>query len=524
MKLNGKTEFKVRTKATRVIRHGTWEERSTAGNITHEFACDWDVCDGDALVCVMVPTVQMFRDDDNIPHIVASVRFLEVTDDGHLNLIRRTEDLDMNTIRQGMVFATKIAAGFCHTLTYSDDLLRGIAQLVDMSAAEMFDLANSDVMSNESVEAIVNPDSDPHESAVEQFRKKMTIGAIVAVDKHGGIGARGSIPWGRLPGDMAHFKKETEGKAVVMGVETAKSMGKMFPLKGRLNIVVSSNPAGIGGDLNEHMAKVGSAGAGMVFEGWNGDRFVEMPQTDGAEPRVIVCEHIGIAIQEARERLKHVMIIGGERMYEVGLAECDHVWVTRVDALHPECDRFFCGMLRSHWEVQETRNVNELVNGQSGELLAYKFVPTRLHLRDFPKGGVPSRDDRMRHTVPWPWTSDELQRMKCINTIRQRSGNEAAAMASLINMIRLEDVDDWSKVKDSPQGVMDHIQKVGDILAHVEAVMRGNRFWRIKKMGAQYVYYVAHPSLREIIVPWDGRGGDDQEMRTKRERMEDDTE
>lgn len=53
------------------------------------------------------------------------------------------------------------------------------------------------------------------------------------------IGRGNDIPW-HLPEDMAHFKEQTLGQAVVMGRLTWESLPERFrPLPGRRNIVVS---------------------------------------------------------------------------------------------------------------------------------------------------------------------------------------------------------------------------------------------------------------------------------------------
>lgn len=52
------------------------------------------------------------------------------------------------------------------------------------------------------------------------------------------MGRHNQLPW-HLPADLAHFKKITMGKSVVMGRKTFESIGK--PLSGRRNIIVSRN-------------------------------------------------------------------------------------------------------------------------------------------------------------------------------------------------------------------------------------------------------------------------------------------
>ncbi|GAA5232099.1 dihydrofolate reductase [Verticiella sediminum] len=61
---------------------------------------------------------------------------------------------------------------------------------------------------------------------------------IVAYARNRTIGRDNALPW-RLPADLAHFKRSTLGKPIIMGRKTWESLGR--PLPGRLNLVVSRN-------------------------------------------------------------------------------------------------------------------------------------------------------------------------------------------------------------------------------------------------------------------------------------------
>ena len=63
---------------------------------------------------------------------------------------------------------------------------------------------------------------------------------IAAVADNGVIGQSGGMPW-RLAADLAHFRRLTMGKPVVMGRKTYLSIGQ--PLAGRTTIVTSRDPA-----------------------------------------------------------------------------------------------------------------------------------------------------------------------------------------------------------------------------------------------------------------------------------------
>lgn len=65
----------------------------------------------------------------------------------------------------------------------------------------------------------------------------MNLKMIVATDKVGGIGKDGKLPW-HCPEDLKLFKKKTQGKIVIMGHNTLKSLpdGKILP--NRINVVL----------------------------------------------------------------------------------------------------------------------------------------------------------------------------------------------------------------------------------------------------------------------------------------------
>ncbi len=67
------------------------------------------------------------------------------------------------------------------------------------------------------------------------------ISMVVAVDKNGGIGKDGKMPW-HFKEDMQYFRKLTWGHTVLMGRKTYESLPDAYrPLPGRKNIVLTSN-------------------------------------------------------------------------------------------------------------------------------------------------------------------------------------------------------------------------------------------------------------------------------------------
>ncbi|MDP5072227.1 MAG: dihydrofolate reductase, partial [Congregibacter sp.] len=65
------------------------------------------------------------------------------------------------------------------------------------------------------------------------------LAVIVAAADNDVIGHNNALPW-NIPGDLAHFKRTTMGKPILMGRLTYESIGR--PLPGRSNIVISRDP------------------------------------------------------------------------------------------------------------------------------------------------------------------------------------------------------------------------------------------------------------------------------------------
>lgn len=135
---------------------------------------------------------------------------------------------------------------------------------------------------------------------------------IVAMDQHRGIGAENDMLWKRdLKADLAHFKKLTVGKSVIMGRKTfdsiIDSLGK--PLPERQNIVLSRRPTGVQGALTAYSL----------------DTAYALAQYD-------------------------ICVIGGGTVYEQALDDMDVLYVTEVQASFPEATVFFPEIDTTIWE------------------------------------------------------------------------------------------------------------------------------------------------------------------------------
>lgn len=123
---------------------------------------------------------------------------------------------------------------------------------------------------------------------------------IVAMDRNRGIGAENDLLWQRdLPADLAHFKRLTTGKSIIMGRKTFESIGR--PLPDRQNIIVSRSGAlGVEGTMTA--ASLPTAYALAQYD---------------------------------------VFVIGGGEIYQQAMYDVDRLYVTEVHTVFPEASVFF---------------------------------------------------------------------------------------------------------------------------------------------------------------------------------------
>ncbi|MBD8595217.1 dihydrofolate reductase [Pseudomonas sp. CFBP 8758] len=164
------------------------------------------------------------------------------------------------------------------------------------------------------------------------MKTSLPLSLIAALAENRVIGIDNSMPW-HLPGDFKYFKATTLGKPIIMGRKTWDSLGR--PLPGRLNLVVSRQP-----DL----------------------------QLPGAEVFTSLQAAIDRAEAWAREQgAEEVMLIGGAQLYELGFAQADRLYLTRV-ALHPEGDAWFPEFDENQWQ-----RVSSVPNEAVDDKPAYTF-------------------------------------------------------------------------------------------------------------------------------------------------------
>lgn len=138
---------------------------------------------------------------------------------------------------------------------------------------------------------------------------------IVARAQGGAIGRDGDIPW-FAPEDLAMFKRETLGGALIMGRRTWQSL-PVKPLKNRLNVVVTRGDA------------------------------------DGADH---VCRSLDDALATcASAGYSRIYGMGGASIYAGLLDRADRLMITEVDHDVPDADTFFPAIDESQWHGISTR-------------------------------------------------------------------------------------------------------------------------------------------------------------------------
>jgi dihydrofolate reductase len=129
------------------------------------------------------------------------------------------------------------------------------------------------------------------------------VSLIVAMAKNGVIGRDNRLPW-RLPADLAHFKRITMGKPMVMGRKTWESLPGLLP--GRRHIVVTRD--------------------------------------EGYRAQGCTLVHSLEQALEAAGEVPEVMVVGGGTLYKEMLPHADRLYLTLVDvevegdARFPEID------------------------------------------------------------------------------------------------------------------------------------------------------------------------------------------
>ncbi|WP_409267497.1 dihydrofolate reductase [Massilia sp. BHUDP2] len=151
---------------------------------------------------------------------------------------------------------------------------------------------------------------------------------VVAIDAQRGIGIDNQLPW-HLPEDLAHFKRVTLGKPIVMGRKTFDSIGR--PLPKRRNIVITRNA------------------------GWS---------HEGVETASSLPAAIALLNGEAAS------IIGGAQIFNEAIQLADRMIVTEIDHVF-RCDTFFPPIDPGVWQETARETHHSDANGYDFAYVTY---------------------------------------------------------------------------------------------------------------------------------------------------------
>lgn len=137
---------------------------------------------------------------------------------------------------------------------------------------------------------------------------------IVAVDKNWAIG-NGNKLLVRIPEDQKFFRETTMGNVVVLGRKTLAEFPNGMPLKGRTNIILSSNPDFVVKDA--------------IVVHSEAELFEELKKYDSNQ----------------------IFAIGGESVYNMLYEYCDTAHVTKIEYSY-QADKYFPNLDKeTSWEL-----------------------------------------------------------------------------------------------------------------------------------------------------------------------------
>ena len=140
----------------------------------------------------------------------------------------------------------------------------------------------------------------------------MIISIIAAMDRNRLIGNDNQLPW-HLPADLAHFKKVTLNKPILMGRKTYESIGR--PLPGRENIVLT--------------------------------------RTEGLKIEGVTVVNSLEAVIDGLPDTAELMVIGGSTIYELILPRAQRMYLSYVDGDF-KGDAWFPEFDEAQWEIVES--------------------------------------------------------------------------------------------------------------------------------------------------------------------------
>lgn len=196
--------------------------------------------------------------------------------------------------------------------------------------------------------------------------------AIVNVNESWGIGLNGEL-LANIPEDMRFFRTSTAGSTVIMGRKTLESFPGMKPLKGRINIVLTSNPSRIkkesisgtdafyceenGIDSDEILSDIRETAVKNLELTRLGAKASEkrtlLIALKTKEEVLSLASYIDSAVNPASADASPIYVIGGAAVYRLFLADCGQCLVTKNDS-GLKADTYFPNLDESsEWRLSE---------------------------------------------------------------------------------------------------------------------------------------------------------------------------
>lgn len=157
------------------------------------------------------------------------------------------------------------------------------------------------------------------------------ISIISAMDENGLIGINNKLPWD-LPNDLAHFKRKTVGKDIVMGRTTFESIGILPKRKTH-----------------------------VMSRSWN---------TNNEEVVVLRSVQDVLELQDKHSE-NEVMVIGGAEIYELLIPYADKMYITKIDEAFAG-DTYFPEVNWDEWEDVAT-TVHKKEHGHNHDHTIYIY-------------------------------------------------------------------------------------------------------------------------------------------------------
>lgn len=156
----------------------------------------------------------------------------------------------------------------------------------------------------------------------------MTLSLVAAVDRALAIGRGNALPW-HLPDDLRRFKALTLGKPILMGGNTARSLGRALP--GRRNLVLTRG---------------------------------------GLAPFAGMEAVASLADAQALAAGEDLMVIGGGEIYSLALPSADRLYLTHVETTVADADAFFPAFDTRQWLIDR----REAHGADARHAHAFEFV------------------------------------------------------------------------------------------------------------------------------------------------------